>query len=163
MFPSHQHLIGSQAKCPICLDVWTATGEHRIVCLACGHLFGRSCIVQWLKVRSVACASRSKTSSVTITRGSNCTVLQSRRAQGGTCPQCGERARPSDVRAIYVPDMTVSDTSRVDELTRDLQRERHTTAKVCLQCWWVLPHFPNGAMLTVMRGAGQERAGFRKS
>ena len=39
-----------QSCCPICLEPWTASGDHRIVCLACGHLFGESCVLTWLKV-----------------------------------------------------------------------------------------------------------------
>jgi len=31
----------AQSRCPICFDPWTASGEHRIVSLACGHLFGK--------------------------------------------------------------------------------------------------------------------------
>ncbi len=26
--------------CPICLEPWTSTGNHRICSLKCGHLFG---------------------------------------------------------------------------------------------------------------------------
>lgn len=34
--------------CPICLDNWTTTGEHRICSLKCGHLFGLSCLNRWI-------------------------------------------------------------------------------------------------------------------
>ena len=37
------------SNCPICLEPWNALGKHRIVCLPCGHVFGRSCIERWLK------------------------------------------------------------------------------------------------------------------
>lgn len=30
--------------CPICLDSWEMSGDHRLVALKCGHLFGNSCI-----------------------------------------------------------------------------------------------------------------------
>lgn len=30
--------------CPICLDSWEMSGDHRLVSLKCGHLFGNSCI-----------------------------------------------------------------------------------------------------------------------
>jgi E3 ubiquitin-protein ligase RFWD3 len=35
--------------CPICFDSWKGTGEHRIVSLKCGHLFGKSCVERWLR------------------------------------------------------------------------------------------------------------------
>jgi E3 ubiquitin-protein ligase RFWD3 len=35
--------------CSICFDKWTSSGNHRICCLKCGHLFGHSCIDRWLK------------------------------------------------------------------------------------------------------------------
>lgn len=30
--------------CPICFDSWEMSGQHRLVSLKCGHLFGNSCI-----------------------------------------------------------------------------------------------------------------------
>lgn len=36
-------------NCPICYDVWTSSGSHKIVSLKCGHLFGDSCIKKWIK------------------------------------------------------------------------------------------------------------------
>ncbi|KAH8251300.1 hypothetical protein KR032_006648 [Drosophila birchii] len=35
-------------SCSICLDPWTDSGAHRIVSVACGHLFGDSCIRSYL-------------------------------------------------------------------------------------------------------------------
>lgn len=37
------------ATCMICYEKWTTSGAHRVVCLKCGHLFGQSCIAQWLR------------------------------------------------------------------------------------------------------------------
>uniref|UniRef100_A0A6P4FLV8 E3 ubiquitin-protein ligase RFWD3-like n=1 Tax=Drosophila rhopaloa TaxID=1041015 RepID=A0A6P4FLV8_DRORH len=34
--------------CSICLEAWDANGSHRVVSLACGHLFGDSCIRAYL-------------------------------------------------------------------------------------------------------------------
>ncbi|KAH8393746.1 hypothetical protein KR200_010842, partial [Drosophila serrata] len=36
-------------SCSICLDVWTESGGHRVVSVACGHLFGDSCIRSYLR------------------------------------------------------------------------------------------------------------------
>ncbi|CAH1787352.1 unnamed protein product [Owenia fusiformis] len=35
--------------CPICFEAWTNSGEHRLCTLKCGHLFGNSCILKWIK------------------------------------------------------------------------------------------------------------------
>ncbi len=44
---------GSDADitCSICLGEWTSGGEHRLVSLKCGHLFGESCIAKWLQAK----------------------------------------------------------------------------------------------------------------
>eukprot|EP01080_Neovahlkampfia_damariscottae_P007622 gene7622-11945_t len=36
-------------ECLICLNNWKSTGEHRVVSLKCGHIFGKSCIEFWLQ------------------------------------------------------------------------------------------------------------------
>ncbi|KAH8281722.1 hypothetical protein KR054_002459 [Drosophila jambulina] len=40
-------------SCSICLDVWTESGAHRVVSVACGHLFGDSCIRSYLMQNSM--------------------------------------------------------------------------------------------------------------
>lgn len=37
--------------CLICQDEWKEEGDHKVVALACGHLFGMSCINQWLQTK----------------------------------------------------------------------------------------------------------------
>ncbi|KAK1653982.1 hypothetical protein QYE76_071787 [Lolium multiflorum] len=34
--------------CCICMEPWTPDGAHRICCIPCGHMFGRSCLEEWL-------------------------------------------------------------------------------------------------------------------
>ncbi|XP_015615239.1 uncharacterized protein [Oryza sativa Japonica Group] len=34
--------------CSICLQPWTCNGDHRICCIPCGHVYGRSCLEKWL-------------------------------------------------------------------------------------------------------------------
>lgn len=36
--------------CSICLDTWEYKGEHRLVALKCGHLFGESCILRYFDI-----------------------------------------------------------------------------------------------------------------
>ncbi|KAH8353027.1 hypothetical protein KR084_008366, partial [Drosophila pseudotakahashii] len=40
--------------CTICWETWGAEGSHRVVSLACGHLFGDSCIRSYI-VQSANC------------------------------------------------------------------------------------------------------------
>ncbi|MCO5587435.1 hypothetical protein L7F22_041384 [Adiantum nelumboides] len=69
-------------NCPICMELWTGEGVHRICCLACGHLFGRSCIRRWLNQRG---------------------------KKNSKCPHCNRKARIEDIRNLYVPSLTVID------------------------------------------------------
>lgn len=49
-------------SCTISLEPWTNTGDHRLCCLKCGHLYGKSCIVRWVKSnkRCPQCSSRAR-------------------------------------------------------------------------------------------------------
>ncbi|KAH8307903.1 hypothetical protein KR059_002179, partial [Drosophila kikkawai] len=40
-------------SCSICLEVWNESGAHRVVSVACGHLFGDSCIRSYLNQNSM--------------------------------------------------------------------------------------------------------------
>ena len=42
------------ANCPICLEPWDSSGEHRICALKCGHLFGLKCLQRWAD-RNLSC------------------------------------------------------------------------------------------------------------
>jgi len=47
--PPPQSTSDDEARlCPICYDPWTNSGPHRIVSAPCGHLFGLTCITNWL-------------------------------------------------------------------------------------------------------------------
>ncbi|XP_041466787.1 E3 ubiquitin-protein ligase RFWD3-like [Lytechinus variegatus] len=86
-------------SCIICYEPWTTSGSHRLVSLRCGHLFGQSCIEQWLK------------------------------GQGGKCPQCNSKAKRSDVRVIYAKALKVLDTSERDRALKELEREKELRKK----------------------------------
>jgi hypothetical protein len=51
------------STCTICLEPWSSSGPHRAACLACGHLFGQSCILKWLQqsAKCPQCNSRRAT------------------------------------------------------------------------------------------------------
>ncbi|XP_044764495.1 E3 ubiquitin-protein ligase RFWD3-like [Coccinella septempunctata] len=73
--------------CPICLDNWTNSGEHRICCLKCGHLFGHSCILRWMQ-------SQTKKS----------------------CPTCKKKILKSDIRFLYTKKLIAVDNSELQEM-----------------------------------------------
>ncbi|XP_017880465.1 E3 ubiquitin-protein ligase RFWD3-like isoform X2 [Ceratina calcarata] len=80
--------------CPICMDTWTSSGEHRLCCLRCGHLFGHSCIYRWLQ--------------------SICTSANRR------CPQCNKKAAVKDIRNLYAKKLVSIDTAELDNLKAQL-------------------------------------------
>lgn len=71
--------------CPICLDNWTNTGEHRVCALKCGHLFGYKCVNRWLDSQ-----------------------------QKKSCPTCKKRVNRSDLRYIYAKKLIAVDTTELD-------------------------------------------------
>ncbi|KAJ8925131.1 hypothetical protein NQ315_001313 [Exocentrus adspersus] len=71
--------------CPICLDNWTNTGEHRICALKCGHLFGYKCVNRWLESQ-----------------------------QKKSCPTCKKRVNRNDLRYIYAKKLIAVDTTELD-------------------------------------------------
>ncbi|VDM94906.1 unnamed protein product [Thelazia callipaeda] len=73
--------------CAICLDSYTISGPHRIVCLKCGHLFGQSCIERWIRTEKYS-----------------------------KCPQCKAKARLSDIRHIYARAVKAVDTTELEQL-----------------------------------------------
>ena len=81
--------------CPICMDIWSNTGSHRLSSLRCGHLFGHSCIMRWLQVA--------------------CSAGQRR------CPQCNKKASVKDIRLHYARKLQVLDTAERDRIREELQ------------------------------------------
>lgn len=86
--------VDSDQSCPICMDLWTGSGDHRLCCLKCGHLFGHSCILKWLQT--------------------SCTSANRR------CPQCNRKAAVKDIRMLYAKKLTSIDTTELDKLKEQL-------------------------------------------
>ncbi|KAM0900377.1 hypothetical protein ACQ4PT_020684 [Festuca glaucescens] len=38
-----------ETACYLCMQPWTSQGAHRICCVPCGHVHGRSCLENWLR------------------------------------------------------------------------------------------------------------------
>ncbi|SPP87554.1 E3 ubiquitin-protein ligase RFWD3 [Drosophila guanche] len=91
--------------CPICLDSWEMSGEHRLVSLRCGHLFGEACIRRWL-------GESQKQSSVKV------------------CPQCKTKATYKDIRHLYAKRILVVDTEIRDQLEEERRRNHILTTEL---------------------------------
>lgn len=89
--------------CPICLDSWEMSGEHRLVSLKCGHLFGDSCIRRWL--------------------------VESGRNGIKCCPQCKTRAVNRDIRCLYARRIRALDRSEEHRLREQLDEEKAKVSK----------------------------------
>lgn len=83
----------SDQACPICMEQWTSSGDHRLCCLRCGHLFGHSCILKWLQC---------------------CTVTNRR------CPQCNKKALVKQIRFLYAKKLSSKDTGELEKMKKDL-------------------------------------------
>uniref|UniRef100_J3LJ38 RING-type domain-containing protein n=1 Tax=Oryza brachyantha TaxID=4533 RepID=J3LJ38_ORYBR len=70
------------STCSICMEPWIRNGEHRICCIPCGHVYGRSCLEKWLNHSIV--------------------LLQQ-------CPQCGERFERDHIINLYAPGINIWD------------------------------------------------------
>ncbi|KAJ2775168.1 RING finger and WD repeat domain-containing protein 3 [Coemansia nantahalensis] len=92
--------------CSVCLEPWTVSGQHRVVSLKCGHLFGQSCAKKWLRRSSQKRIQQGSTSSKIV----------------GKCPECNQRAEWRDIRPIYARSITAVDAARVDELQAEVRR-----------------------------------------
>ncbi|XP_023180098.2 E3 ubiquitin-protein ligase RFWD3 [Drosophila hydei] len=88
--------------CPICLESWEMSGEHRLVSLRCGHLFGESCIRRWL-------------------------IESQRQSAIKVCPQCKTKASNRDIRCLYAKRLRAIDRTEEHDMRRELDAERRRT------------------------------------
>ncbi|BHF60212.1 RING finger and WD repeat domain-containing protein 3 [Sparganum proliferum] len=98
-------LIDESETCPICFESWTTSGAHRICCLRCGHLFGKSCILKWLATQG----------------------------RVGKCPQCNAKAQSKDIRVLFCKKIKAVDTTDRDRALTDLDLERKLRRKLELE------------------------------
>lgn len=73
--------------CPICLDYWTNSGDHRLCSLKCGHLFGYSCVERWISNKAKK-----------------------------TCPTCKKKVTKTEIRFLYARKLIAVDTHELDEM-----------------------------------------------
>lgn len=84
------------STCTICMEEWTIGSEHRVCCLRCGHLFGRSCIERWIK-----------------DKGSN-----------AKCPSCNKPAKKRDLIDLWCKSITATDDTQLIRLQKELKTEK---------------------------------------
>ncbi|KAI9184311.1 hypothetical protein H9P43_003364 [Blastocladiella emersonii ATCC 22665] len=84
-------------QCPICTEPMTNSGAHRIASLACGHLFGRSCIERWL--------------------------VPHVRGERKKCPSCNTTATHKQLRNIFATAVVAADTEQLTTLRREIDRQ----------------------------------------
>jgi E3 ubiquitin-protein ligase RFWD3 len=82
--------------CLICYEPFTTSSDHRIVCLKCGHLYGKKCIEMWMSTNG------SKT----------------------RCPECNMLIKKNDVRVIYSRTVKALDTTELDQAVEQLDKVR---------------------------------------
>ncbi|XP_043699819.1 E3 ubiquitin-protein ligase RFWD3 [Telopea speciosissima] len=61
-------------SCSICMEPWSAEGDHKLCCLPCGHLYGKSCVERWI----IQCGRNN-----------------------AKCPQCNKKYTLSAIRVLY--------------------------------------------------------------
>ncbi|VDP09742.1 unnamed protein product [Soboliphyme baturini] len=88
---------GEGSACTICFEPYTSVGSHRVVCLRCGHLFGKKCINRWLAE----------------IRGSR-----------KFCPTCKQPCKRSDIREHFCRGVQVTDNSELHDALQQLEKHR---------------------------------------
>ncbi|XP_066307527.1 uncharacterized protein [Miscanthus floridulus] len=78
------------STCPVCMDPWTSQGPHRISCIPCGHVYGRSCLERWL------------------TQHGN---------RSAKCPQCAKRFKQKDVINLYAQEVAIPNSEVEKEIS----------------------------------------------
>uniref|UniRef100_A0A0D9VNF4 RING-type domain-containing protein n=1 Tax=Leersia perrieri TaxID=77586 RepID=A0A0D9VNF4_9ORYZ len=89
--------------CPVCMEPWTSQGAHRICCVPCGHVYGRSCLEKWLQ----QCGNTS-----------------------ATCPQCGKRFQHKGITNLYAPEVAVPNNDLEKEVLHLKRKSESLEEKV---------------------------------
>ncbi|XP_068627217.1 E3 ubiquitin-protein ligase rfwd3.S-like [Battus philenor] len=92
--------------CPICLESWANSGEHRLVALKCGHLFGAKCVERWLRAQA---------------------------ARDRSCPTCKSKAALRDVRFIYAKRLVAADRTQITALEKQVELLQTEKSRVELE------------------------------
>ncbi|KAJ3377814.1 RING finger and WD repeat domain-containing protein 3 [Entophlyctis sp. JEL0112] len=82
-------------ECIICMSTWTTSGPHRTVSLKCGHLFGMSCLKDWIKRSKVCpnCKAVAKPADIRPVYAINLTAVDDSDLQSALRQRDAERAK----------------------------------------------------------------------
>uniref|UniRef100_A0A1A9WSQ7 RING-type domain-containing protein n=1 Tax=Glossina brevipalpis TaxID=37001 RepID=A0A1A9WSQ7_9MUSC len=99
--PQHEESNDYGVRCTICFEEYEVSGEHRIVSLKCGHIFGDGCIRKWLN------EDYRRTDDV------------------GMCPRCKAEASADDICYLFAKSVRAVDRTEERRLQQELDdRER---------------------------------------
>ncbi|KAJ1265137.1 hypothetical protein BS78_08G056400 [Paspalum vaginatum] len=90
--------VASSPTCPVCMEPWASQGAHRISCIPCGHVYGRSCLERWLTERGNPSAK---------------------------CPQCDKMFEHKDIINLYAPEVAIPNSELQKEIS--YLREKNTS------------------------------------
>jgi len=85
----------TRTTCCVCMEPSTCSGAHRLCCIPCGHVYGRSCLENWLS----ACGNTS-----------------------AKCPQCGEAFQRKHIINLYIPGNLWDGCCRIQEVEAHYSR-----------------------------------------
>ena len=88
--------------CTICYDPFTTSAQHRVVCLKCGHLYGKACIEKWI----------------------------SSNGNKARCPECNAPIKKVDIRIIYSHTVRALDTSERDQALTQLENVKEQNVRL---------------------------------
>ncbi|RLN15974.1 hypothetical protein C2845_PM02G40220 [Panicum miliaceum] len=85
----------TRTTCCVCMEPSTCSGAHRLCCIPCGHVYGRSCLENWLS----ACGNTS-----------------------AKCPQCGKAFERKHIINLYIPGNLWDGCCRIQEVEAHYSR-----------------------------------------
>jgi hypothetical protein len=100
---SSSSLLACLTECMVCMQPCGNAGDHRVVSLPCGHLFGERCIQKWLLAG---------------------------KKRDACCPSCNVRCKYTDLRPLFTSQIVVLDTSTVATLKQSMAEERKAHEKL---------------------------------
>ncbi|KAJ3433425.1 e3 ubiquitin-protein ligase [Anaeramoeba flamelloides] len=94
-----------RTNCPICFDFVTKSGHHQICTLSCGHIFGKQCIIRWIKNK----------------------MNEKKKA---FCPVCKKPCKLRQSRSLSTDQIVVCDDSLSQELHKKLESSEYSIQNV---------------------------------
>ncbi|WOK98914.1 hypothetical protein Cni_G07626 [Canna indica] len=91
-------------SCSVCFGPWSSDGPHRVCCIPCGHVYGRSCLEKWLG----QCGKNN-----------------------GKCPQCNRKFRQKDIINLYAPQIAVPNDDLEKEVRCLREENKALKLEVC--------------------------------